>query len=367
MKLMPNHVFIQTADALQTHLERWATRPWLAVDTEFVRVDTYYPKLCLVQIGDGETSACIDAVTIKDLKPLFDLLNRKDILKVFHAASQDLEIFVELSGYCPSPIFDTQTAATVLSLGDQMGYAALVEKRCGVVLDKSLTRTDWSRRPLTAAELDYAALDVHYLVEIYPVLRDELIAADRLAWLEEDCARATIADHYLNDPIDAWRRLKGLARLSPKAQVISAALAEWREKEAQQRNRPRKWIIEDDAIYRMGERAPESLEQIEALDVLPPKTFARHGESLLKIIMHAQTLEPRKLAMDDRLEPAVKARVTQLQERIRTIAAALQIPPGMLAPRADIEALALFGEAAQANVLKGWRRDVAGKELLTLL
>lgn len=364
---MAKHVFIQTDDALQAYLERWATRPWLAVDTEFVRVDTYYPKLCLVQIGDGETSVCIDAVTIKDLKPLFELLNRQDILKVFHAASQDLEIFVELSGHCPSPIFDTQTAATMLSLGDQMGYAALVEKRCGVVLDKSLTRTDWSRRPLTEAELDYAALDVHYLAEIYPVLRDELAAANRLAWLEEDCARAAVASNYLNDPTDAWRRLKGLARLAPKAQVIAAALAEWREKEAQQRNRPRKWIIEDDAIYRMGERAPESLEQIEALNVLPPKTFARQGETLLKIITQARALEPRKLASDDRLEPEIKARVSKLQDRLRAIASALQIPASMLAPRVDVEALALSGAEAQANVLKGWRRDAAGKELLALL
>lgn len=364
---MPNHVFIQTPEALQTYLERWATRPWLAVDTEFVRVDTYYPKLCLVQIGDGETSACIDAVMIKDLKPLFDLLQRKDILKVFHAASQDLEIFVELSGTCPSPIFDTQMAATMLSLGDQMGYAALVEKRCGVVLDKSLTRTDWSRRPLTAAELDYAALDVHYLAEIYPVLRDELAAANRLAWLEEDCARAAVAENYLNNPVEAWRRLKGLARLSPRAQVIAASLAEWRETEAQQRNRPRKWIIEDDAIYRMSERAPESVEQIEALGVLPPKTFARHGENLLKIITQARTMEPRKLATDDRLEPEIKARVGKLQDRLRAIATTLGIPASMLAPRADVESLAILGTDAQANVLKGWRREVAGSDLLTLL
>lgn len=364
---MPKHVFIQTPDALQTCLERWATRPWLAVDTEFVRVDTYYPKLCLVQIGDGETSTCIDAVMIKDLKPLFELLQRKDILKVFHAASQDLEIFVELSGTCPSPIFDTQTAATMLSLGDQMGYAALVEKRCGVVLDKSLTRTDWSRRPLTAAELDYAALDVHYLAEIYPVLRDELAAANRLTWLEEDCARAATAGNYLNDPTEAWRRLKGLARLSPRAQVIAAALAEWRETEAQQRNRPRKWIIEDDAIYRMSERAPESVEQIEALGVLPPKTFARHGENLLNVIAQARALEPRKLATDDRLEPEIKARVTRLQERLRIIATERGVPASMLAPRADVESLAIFGAEAQSNVLKGWRRDVAGTELLALL
>lgn len=364
---MPQHVFIQTPEALQNALQRWATRPWLAVDTEFVRVDTYYPKLCLVQIGDGETSACIDAIAIGDLRPLFDLLNRSDILKVFHAASQDLEIFVELSGACPAPVFDTQTAATLLSLGDQIGYAALVEKRCGVVLDKSLTRTDWSRRPLTAAELDYAALDVHYLAEIFPVLRDELRAAGRLAWLEEDCARAARPEHYRNDPAEAWRRLKGLARMSARAQVVAAQLAHWREQEAQQRNRPRKWILEDDAIYRMAERIPESLEQLEALKAMPPKTFARHGGNLLAVIQQAQGLQPRMLASDDRLAPEIKARMAGMQERLRAIAASLQIPASVLAPRADLEALAVAGAKAEVNALKGWRREVAGAQLLELL
>jgi ribonuclease D len=364
---MPNHVFIQTADALQNHLERWATRPWLAVDTEFVRVDTYYPRLCLVQIGDGEANACIDAVAIKDLAPLFALLQRGDILKVFHAASQDLEIFVELSGACPTPIFDTQTAATLLGLGDQMGYAALVEKRCGVLLDKSLTRTDWSRRPLTAAELDYAALDVHYLAEIYPVLRDELATRGRLAWLEEDGARAANPANYRNEPANVWQRLKGLARLAPRAQVIAAALAQWREHEAQLRNRPRKWIIEDDAIYRIAERAPESLAQIEALNVLPPKTLARHAEALLGVVAQALTQPPATLASDERLTPEIKARVTQLQEKLRAIAAELQLPASLIAPRAEIEALALLGAQARANVLLGWRREVAGAELLKLL
>jgi ribonuclease D len=364
---MSNHVFINTLEALQPHLARWATRPWLAVDTEFVRVDTYYPKLCLVQIGDGEHNVCIDTVSITELTPLLQLLQRSDILKVFHAASQDLEIFVQLSGACPAPLFDTQTAATMLGMGDQLGYAALVEKMVGVTLDKSLTRTDWSRRPLSMAELDYAALDVKYLAEIFPRLRDDLSARSRLEWLQEDALRATRAESYRSEPADAWKRLKGLARLAPRGQVIAAALAQWREHEAQQRNRPRKWIIEDDAIYRIGERAPESLDQIAALNVLPPKTLARHGEALLAVVAAALAQPPATLASDDRLLPEVKALVAKLQERLRAIAAEQQLPASLIAPRAEVEALALQGAAARINLLAGWRRELAGTELLKLL
>lgn len=364
---MSSSLLIQSADALQPWLERWSQKSWLAVDTEFVRVDTYRPKLCLIQIGDGEHDVCIDTLAIADLAPLYALLNRRDILKLFHAASQDLEIFVELSGACPAPIFDTQTAATLLGLGDQLGYAALVERRCGVTLDKSLTRTDWSRRPLSEAELDYAALDVRYLAQMYPSLRDELLAQNRLAWLEEDCARAAVAENYRNDPREAWRRLKGLARVAPRGQVIAAALAQWREEEAQRRNRPRKWIVEDDALYRMAERAPEDMTQLEGLGVLPAKTLARHGETLLRLIAEARQQPPRTLASDERMAPEIKARMTRLQDAVRRIAAALNLPASVLAPRADLEALALDGAQARANVLGGWRREVAGAELLKLL
>ena len=364
---MSSALLVQSLDALQPWLQQWSSRPWLAVDTEFVRVDTFYPQLCLVQIGDGTHNVCVDAITIKDLAPLYALLNRNDILKVFHAASQDLELFVQLSGACPAPIFDTQTAATLLGLGDQMGYAALVEQRCGVTLDKSLTRTDWSRRPLSAAELDYAALDVHYLAAIYPTLRDQLAACGRLDWLQEDGARAANPANYRIDPREAWRRLKGLARVAPRGHLIAAALAQWREEEAQRRNRPRKWIIEDDAIYRMAERIPESLAQIEALNVLPPKTFARHGEALLGVINAARELPPRSLASDERMAPEVKARMTRLQDKLRSIADDLKLPASVLAPRAELEALTLQGAQAPINLLTGWRRQIAGEELLKLV
>ncbi|MGH8540096.1 MAG: ribonuclease D [Stenotrophobium sp.] len=364
---MSHPQFITSADALQPHLQRWAARPWLALDTEFVRVDTYYPKLCLIQIGDGEVNACIDTLALSDLAPLLELLARGDILKIFHAASQDLEILVQLTGACPAPLFDTQTAAMLLGIGDQIGYAGLVEKRLGIVLDKSLTRTDWSRRPLTAPELDYAAADVQHLATLYPMLREELEKAGRLGWLEEDCARDADPAHYRTEPANAWRKLKGLARMPAAAQTLAAALADWREREAQARNRPRKWIIEDDAIYRIAERAPTDLAQIEALHVLQPKTLARHGETLLKIVEEARTQPARIFAGDERMEPEQKALMKRLQEKLRELAASLKLPVSTLAPRADVEALMLEGAQARIPLLNGWRREVAGAEVLKLL
>lgn len=365
--LMSQTHTIASDEALQPLLHTWSTRPWLALDTEFVRIDTYYPKLCLVQIGDGHSSVCIDTLALRDLTPLLDVLKRPDMTKVFHAASQDLEIFVQLCGSCPAPLFDTQLAATLLGIGDQIGYAGLVEKQLGVVLDKSLTRTNWSRRPLTAPELAYAAADVEHLAVIYPMLRDALVQTGRLSWLEEDCVRATQASHYVTEPADAWRRLKGLARLSPQAQTVAAALAAWREQQAQTHNRPRKWIIEDDVIYRLAERLPRDLAELRTLNILPARTLERHGDSLLAVLDAAGAAPAVALARDERLMPELKSRVQKLLESVRVIATTHHIPAGLLAPRADIETLALEGAQAQIPLLSGWRREIAGEELLKLV
>ncbi|HEY1077821.1 MAG TPA: ribonuclease D, partial [Fontimonas sp.] len=240
---------IDTPDALAAAAARWKTSRFLAVDTEFIRVDTYYPQLCLVQVRDEQASALVDTIALKDLTPLLDALYTPGIVKLFHAAGQDLEILVRLRGSCPQPLFDSQIAATLLGIGDQIGYAGLIEKRVGVTLDKSLSRTNWARRPLTGPEMDYAAADVEYLAQIYPELQAQLAERGRLAWMAEDCARLCEPDQYRTLPADAWQRLKGLARLSPREQTVAAALAAWRETEAQARDRPRKWILDDDAVY----------------------------------------------------------------------------------------------------------------------
>jgi ribonuclease D len=356
-------IYIDTDTALREHCAHWRQRPWLAVDTEFVRVDTYYPILCLVQISDGERAGCIDVPALSDPAPLWDLLVEPRVIKVLHAASQDYEIFVQHAGRCPAPLFDTQTAATLLGIGDQIGYAGLIEKMLGIAVDKSLSRTDWSKRPLSDAALAYAAADVEHLAEIFPRLRQQLAEAGRLSWLAEDCARACDPAPYVTRPEDAWRRLKGLPRLPPAAQAIAARLAEWREREAQARNRPRKWILEDDPIYRIAERQPVDLAALEQLQVLPPKTLAKHGPALVELVGAALREPPRPPAVETELSAAQKAALQSLQARVRERALALNIPPGFLAPKADLIDLVLNGTAADVPLLKGWRRAEAGNDL----
>ena len=208
---MPQTHWIDTPAALTAAIARWAGRDWLTVDTEFLRIDTYRPKLCLVQVGDGQDAWVIDAIAIADLGPLFARLADPATVKVFHAAAQDLEIFAQLTGGCPAPVFDTQLAAALLGLGDQLGYAGLAEKRLGVSIDKSLSRTDWSKRPLRQAEIDYAAADVVHLATLYPPLRAELVARGREAWLLEDARRMVDPATYETRPDDAYKRLRGLA------------------------------------------------------------------------------------------------------------------------------------------------------------
>lgn len=361
-------MLITQETALREALADYQGCSWLTLDTEFIREDTYYPKLCLIQISDGRRAYCIDTLALGDLTPLGELLAQPRCVKVFHAAGQDLEVLLRLTGGCPTPLFDTQIAASLLGLGDQMGYAALVEKRCKVKLDKSLSRTDWARRPLTAAELAYALDDVRYLADLYPELLAELEARGRLSWVQEDCARMAQPERYQPHPEDEWRRLKGLSRLEPVAQHVAAGLVAWRETVAEARNRPRKWIIADEALYLIAERRPATLSQLQSLGALPPKTVERHGEALLQVVADsAQSAGPQPLVTEDRFSTATKARAQLLQQRVRDLAAALEIPSGMLAPRADIETLVLLGAAADIPLLKGWRREVAGEQLLALL
>jgi ribonuclease D len=362
-----NPELIQEPDALLRAVERWSSSPFLALDTEFIRVDTYYPKLCLVQVGDEGATDLVDALAFDALDPLLDAIYAPGRVKLFHAAGQDLEILVRLRGQVPQPLFDTQIAATLLGYGDQIGYAGLIEKRLGITLDKSLSRTDWARRPLRPAELAYAAADVEHLAAIYPALQEELQVQGRIGWLAEDCVRLCDPAQYRTEPDDAWQRLRGLARLPAREQTVAAALARWREQEAQQRDRPRKWILDDDALYRLAQRRPQTQAELESLAVLPPKTAARHGAAVLAVI-DAASREPERIhARDDEFDEAGKKRLKALQAKVAERAAALNLPAGYLAPRADLARLVRDGDGADVNVLRGWRREVCGAALLELL
>lgn len=356
---------IQTPAELDAQIERWRKAPWLAVDTEFVREETYYAQLCLIQLSDGGTPALVDALAL-DPAPLFAFLFEPGAVKVFHSAGQDLELFVQRGGDCPRPLFDTQVAAALLGHGEQLGYAALVERRLGVSVDKSLSRTDWSKRPLADAPLNYAADDVRHLAVIYPQLREELVARGRLAWLEAECERLTDARRYRADPAAAWRGVKGLSRLPPPAQHFAARLAAWREDEAIRRNRPRRWIVDDVAICQLAVRRPDTAADLAQIEGLSARRIERSGDELLALLREPVPDGP-PLVADGRESAAQKQKTQLLLEALRSRALEEQVAPTLVATRSDIERLVREGPSAQIPLLNGWRRELLGEELLAKL
>ncbi len=353
------YIYVHEDAALAEYIQRWRTREWLALDTEFLREDTYFPKLALIQVSDGDVPVCVDTQSV-NLTPLVALLRDPKILKVFHSASQDMEVLTTLASECPAPLFDTQVAAAMLGEAEQMGYAALVEKRLGVKLAKEFTRLDWTRRPIPEGALRYAADDVRYLAELYPALRDELSTRGRLAWLVEDCAGQTQTARYQPSPVTVWQRLKGLARLGVPAQHRAARLAAWREKTAVERDRPRRWILEDDLLYALATRCPRTPDDLAALSPTP-KQMERYAAVWIELL-NTPVTETAPLKSETSWSGAQKNLIGNLTARIQAKAKELNIGAPLLATRSDIEAL-VRGEPNA--LLQGWRREQVGAELLT--
>lgn len=259
---------------------------WLAVDTEFERINTYYPELCLVQVSGKGINAVIDPLSIFDLEPLNVLLFDPGIIKVFHAARQDLELFYHLHGRLPMPVFDTQLAATLRGYSDQIGYANLVREMLGVDLPKSQTRTNWKRRPLSRKQLEYAADDVIYLGQLYDRLLAELDEHGQLALIEEQCLALNNPQLYEPDPEMMWKkiRIREVNQFSGASKAVFRQLAAWREITARNENRPRKWIIKDHALVGIARELPEDLQTLAAIDGMDDKILNRYGNSLLQMV-----------------------------------------------------------------------------------
>ncbi len=339
---------------------------WIALDTEFLRERTYRARLCLVQVANRELVACIDPLALPDLGPLTALLQDSGTLKVLHAARQDLEVFHDLDGRVPGPIFDTQIAAAYLGYDDQIGYAALVADLTAVVLDKAHTRTDWSARPLSTAQLRYAADDVHYLRPVYEQLLDRLQARGRLAWVEEDCRRLTEPALYAADPEEAWRRLRGGADLPPAGQQVLRVLAAWREREAQARDLPRSWVLRDDALFELARRQPDSGQALAGVASLDDNGRRRHGQALLAAIAEGRRAEPQILW--PRLPPLSSeqtALAKRLMASLRQLASDQHMAPSVLATRRDVEKLVRGVEPGQ--LFHGWRAALLTPALAPLL
>lgn len=360
-------IWVDTQQALTDVCAALAGSPWLTVDTEFFRENTYYPELCLVQVANADTVALIDPLALNDLEPLRALLFDANAIKVLHAASQDIEIFHMLWGAIPAPLFDTQVAATLAGHGDQIGYAGLVSSITGINLDKAHSRTDWKRRPLSQAQRDYAAADVIHLRDVYLGLRAELEAKGRLAWLDDDFATLADSARFAIDDDNAWRRIKGYDRLRPRQLATLRLLAAWRERNARERNLPRQRVLKDDLILDMIRLRPTTRDDLSGLRGIGDGTLRRDGDTLLKLLAADPGPAPEvpNFKRKDADTPNRQAVLDILNAALRIIANDSDISTGTLAVRKDLDAL-IDGQD-DAKVLHGWRRRIVGEPLQRVL
>lgn len=360
--------YIKKPEQLDELCQRIGNAPWIAVDTEFLREKTYYPKFCLLQLATPEWVVCVDPIAIKDLSKLFDAIYNPKVIKVFHSCRQDLEIFYQLTGRVPSPIFDTQIAAPLLGFSDSTGYGMLVSTFLNVNLNKAHTRADWSARPLSQDEIQYAADDVIYLCKIYQKMLSQLTKLGRLDWLNEDFAALENTAQYETHPQDAWLRVKGKSKLTGKQLSIIQAIAKWREETAQRENRPKNWLLRDELLFDFAKLQPETIDGLAKIRGINERVVNYYGKELCALIKTAQNTLPIPLY---ETKKGISGK-NQQQEAIVDILFALvriraeenQLNPTSLATRSDLE---IFVNGDDCLLLHGWRFSMVGRELQQLL
>ncbi|MCF6283447.1 MAG: ribonuclease D [Candidatus Polarisedimenticolaceae bacterium] len=359
--------FVDSPEQLKQLCERLQQSQWLALDTEFIRERTYFPHFCLLQISNGQEAACIDPLSLEDLSPLTALLFDENIVKVFHAGRQDMEIFYQHWQRLPSPLFDTQVAASLLGQGDQIGYGGLVQKVLGIELEKGASRTDWSQRPLEQEQVRYALDDVIHLGDVYLQQRAALEKMERLQWLDDDFNMLTDPTTYQNAPESCWQRVKGRQHLKGVQMAVLQQLAAWREERAIKRNIPRKWMVKDEILLEMARRMPSDKAQLLKLRGVEDRLVERHGEDLLQLIKKARALPKDEWPVEKRAKrPGLEqeALTDLLMCALRLLSQQQKITPVIIAGRKELERLAK-GERDIA-LLSGWRKSVAGDVLLDL-
>ena len=361
---------ITDSDTLKELCARLAAEEFITIDTEFMRERTFWPRLCLIQVAGENEAAIIDPLAEgMDLSPLFELLANENVLKVFHAGRQDIEIFHHLTGQVPAPVFDTQIAAMVCGFGDQVSYGALAEKLAGARLDKGSRFTDWSRRPLSRRQLEYALADVTHLRRVYEKLREELRLSGREEWLTEELALLTSPETYEQDISQAWRRIKFRPR-NRRQLALLQRLASWREEEAQRRDVPRKRVLKDEAIVEIVSEMPRTVQQLARLRHLPEgQAKGATGRAILRMVQEVENLPPDQLPAPQKREKphpeGTQARADILKLALKIICEQHGIAPRLVASAADIERLAAGRQDVPA--LHGWRRKVFGDLALALL
>jgi ribonuclease D len=371
-KSMKIHPLINSTDDLAALVTRMKGHDFVAVDTEFMRENTYWPDLCLLQIASPDEAAAIDPKADGlDMEPLLDLMvNNDEVLKVFHAGGQDLEIIHNLTGDVPNPLFDTQIAAMALGYGEQIGYSNLVESVLGHNLDKGARFTDWSRRPLDKRQIDYAIADVTHLATIFPKLVNKLVKTGRGAWLDEEMDRLADPSSFAFAPEDAWKRLK-LPSRNPAVLGRLKALAGWRETEARSKNLPRGRIVKDDTLNELASHPPKTQDDLGKVRGLSSGWRNNDiGARLMTALAKAEPLDPDELPAREPRRPGLTkdaALVSDLLKLLLKIRAKEAGVAAKLIARSDeLESLAA-GVRSDLNILSGWRYDEFGRDAVDLV
>lgn len=362
---------ITTTEGLSEACTLLAGSDYLTIDTEFLRETTFWPQLCLIQMAGPDLAVIVDPLANGlDLTPFFELMANRDVVKVFHAARQDIEIIFNLGNLIPHPIFDTQVAAMVCGFGDSVSYDQLVSRTKGVQIDKSSRFTDWSRRPLSDKQLDYALADVTHLRDVYLALKAQLEREDRTHWLADEMLILETRETYDIHPDDAWLRLK-MRLKKPQELAIMKEVAAWREREARARNVPRGRVVKDDAIYEIAQQQPKDIEALGRLRTVP-KGWERSqsGIAIVEAVNAALALpknEMPRLPRQPQAPEGAAAACELLKVLLKLIAEKEGVAAKIIANSDDIDRIAAEGENADVPALKTWRRELFGETALKLI
>lgn len=361
-------MYIANQASFKAFVKRAASSSVLAIDTEFLREKTYYARLCLLQLATDTEVAVVDPFEMDDLTVLAPLLRNENVVKLFHAGTQDLEILLREVGVLPTPVFDTQIAAALLGHTQQMGYAALVAAECGVQLKKVDSFTDWSRRPLSDSQLEYAADDVIYLPKMYARMRADLERRGRLSWLDDDFAELCDPERYRVDERDRFRRLKRASHLSRQQLSAAREVAAWRELEAQRRDLPRKWVLTDEQIVEACKREARTIDELFMVRGMREKLPTKDARTVVKLLatgLDVPAAEWPTLGCGGRSEPNVDAQLDLMLALVRLRAKENGVAMAVLASHDDLARLARGYR--DVDVLRGWRRQLVGEELVRLV
>ncbi len=362
---------ISDTDSLAAFCDRLSRETFVTVDTEFMRENSYWPHLCVVQMAGTKEAVAVDALADGlDLTPLFDLMANENVLKVFHAARQDLEIFYHLAGRLPTPMFDTQVAAMVCGFGDSVGYETLVRKLANAEIDKSSRFTDWSHRPLTEKQINYALADVTHLRKVYEKLAARLGKNGRREWLEEEIATLAAPETYRTAPEEAWKRIKSKSN-RPRFLAILREVAAWREIEAAERDLPRNRVLRDEALVEIAHHAPKTVEDLSRTRGLGRRMAeGKSGEALLAAVKNGLDLPDDACPRLEKREalPRGLGPVTDLLKVLLKMKCEQhEVAQRLLATSDHLEQIAAYGEKADVPALKGWRRQIFGNDALAAI